>query len=190
MKQAGYKFKVVPSLVRESHPRGISPGRLVRTLALQKAISVSKNNPDADVLGADTVVFVGGKIIGKPKNPKDAEKILKRQSGRCQRVYTGVALVWAGGKKKVSGVAVSKVFLRPLSPKDIAWAIRHHLDKAGSYAVQQRNDPFVKRIIGDYDNVVGLPMRLVKRLISQRAERARKERDRTSMSGSFAPANR
>jgi septum formation protein len=164
MRRAGLKFKIIPSQVSENHPP-LSPARLVKFLALKKAVSVAKNNPRAWVLGADTLVFVNGEKIGKPRNAKDAARILRLQSGRWQKVYTGVALVGEGGKKRKLGVCVSRVKMRELTPADINWAVRHHLDKAGAYAVQQKNDPFVQEIVGDFDNVVGLPMRIVRKLL-------------------------
>jgi len=164
MKKAGIEFKIVPSDVKETHS-WLRPSSLVKFLALKKAVSVSRKHPGSLVLGADTVVYVGGKIIGKPKSERDAEEILRRQSGRWQRVFTGVALVWDGGRSRKSGVSVSRVKMRVLAAADIDWAIRHHLDKAGAYAVQQKDDPFIEQIIGDYDNVVGLPMRVVRKLL-------------------------
>jgi septum formation protein len=166
MKQAGYRFRIVVSDVRETVPRGISPKELVKTLALKKAVAVSKAHPAAVVLGADTVVYINNRIVGKPRDKKHAVKILRELSGAWQKVYTGVAVAWAGGKRHKKSVAVSSVKMRHLNDKDLAWASAKHLDKAGAYAVQEKRDPFVERIVGDYDNVVGLPMRVVKKLLA------------------------
>lgn len=134
-------------------------------LAVRKAVSVARRHANAVVLGADTVVFINGKVVGKPKNAAHARRMLAELSGAWQKVYTGVALVERAGKRSVSGVAMSRVRMRRLSEAEIERASNKHLDKAGAYAVQERGDAFVEKIIGDYDNVVGLPMRLVKRLL-------------------------
>ncbi len=169
MKEAGYRFKIVVSNAKETVPRGVGPHSLVRTLALKKALAVAKHHPQAVVLGADTIVYINKRIVGKPRDQKHAVRILRELSGAWQKVYTGVAVVWAGGKRHKQSVAVSKVKIRKLTEKDLAWASAKHLDKAGAYAVQEKRDPFVEKIVGDYDNVVGLPMRLVKKLLARNA---------------------
>ncbi len=167
LKEAGFRFRVVPSHIRERHPRGVRPSDLVRSLALAKAVSVAKQCPAHEVLGADTIVYIGKTILGKPQNPSHAKQILRKLSGSWQRVYTGVAVVSEGGRKRKTGVAITRVKFRPLTEKDIERASRRHLDKAGAYAIQEGKDPFVQRIVGDYDNVVGLPMRVVKSLLAR-----------------------
>jgi septum formation protein len=166
MRDAGYRFRVVPSRVSERTKKGISPRELVRSLAVKKARAISRRFPTDVVLGADTVVFINGNVIGKPKGPAHARAILMELSGAWQKVYTGVAVVWDGGRRTRSRVAVSQVKLRKLDLPDLERASRRHLDKAGAYAVQETNDPFVETIRGDYDNVVGLPMKAVKKLLA------------------------
>lgn len=143
----------------------LSPAALVKMLALRKALFVAKKNKADVVLGADTIVFINGKVVGKPRDPAHARRMLHELSGVWQKVYTGVAVVWEGGKRRVASAAVSRVKMKTLTPAEIDRAARKHLDKAGGYAVQERKDAFVERIEGDYDNVVGLPMRLVKKLL-------------------------
>ncbi|OVE78403.1 septum formation protein Maf, partial [bacterium F11] len=158
-------FRVIPSNLGETFSRGLKPHQIVTYLAQKKAKDISRKFPRYLVLGADTIVFIDGKIIGKPRNKKHAIQILKKLSGAWQKVYTGVAFVWNGGRKVKAGYAVSRVKIRPLSSHDIKRAAVHHLDKAGAYAIQEKKDPFVEKIIGDYDNVVGLPIRVVKKLV-------------------------
>lgn len=110
-----------------------------------------------------------GEILGKPKNLKDAVRMITLQSGRSQRVYTGTALVV--GKRIFTDVAVTKVYARLLDADRLRRLAGKHMDKAGAYAIQDRNDPLVERISGDRDNVTGLPMRSVRRLLA----RARRE---------------
>jgi septum formation protein len=172
LKEHGMKFRTVVSSVSENHPRPCPPApRLVQHLALKKGVSVSKKYPEELVLAADTLVFLKGKPIGKPRDAKDGARMLRRLSGQWQDVYTGVALVWGGGRRHVMGVARSRVLFRVLQEEEIVEASARHLDKAGGYAVQQKKDGFVRKITGDYDNVVGLPMRVVKRLL-RRGRRA------------------
>jgi septum formation protein len=166
MREAGYRFRVIPSHASERHPAGLSPAQIVQYLAYKKAKTVARHHPEAVVLGSDTVVYIHGQLVGKPRNKTHAKRILSKLSGSWQKVYSGVAVVWARGKKKRVGYALSKVKLRKLTPFDLKKAAMRHLDKAGAYAVQQKDDPFVEKIIGDYDNVVGLPMRLVKKFLS------------------------
>jgi septum formation protein len=151
--------------IREKDPR-----RLVAKLARLKALSVAKRHPGELVLGADTLVVCAGEILGKPKNLKDAVRMITLQSGRSQRVLTGVALV--RDRRVYAGVAVTRVYARKLDAELLKRLAGKHMDKAGAYAVQDRKDPLVSRIVGDRDNVVGLPMRVVRRLLA-RARRAR-----------------
>ena len=166
---AGVSFRVDPSSVDENI-REKDPRRLVAKLARLKALEVAERHPGALVLGADTLVVCAGEILGKPKNLKDAVRMITLQSGRSQRVLTGVALV--KGRRVYAGVAVTKVYARKLDAELLRRLAGKHMDKAGAYAVQDRKDPLVARIVGDRDNVVGLPMRVVRRLLA-RARRAR-----------------
>lgn len=165
MKAHRYRFRIEPSHVSEGQPRHLAPAALVRFLALKKARWMAKRRKNDVVLGADTLVFIHGKILGKPRNVAEGERMLQTLSGAWQRVITGVAVVWDGGKKEKVAHAVSWVRMRRLSDEEIRSAARRHLDKAGGYAVQEKGDSFVERIRGDYDNVVGLPMRVVDKLL-------------------------
>ena len=169
LRAAGVSFRSDPSLIDENIGER-NPRRLVAKLARLKALEVARRHPAALVLGADTIVVCAGEILGKPKNLKDAVRMITLQSGRWQRVYTGVALV--RGRRVYAEVAVSKVRARKLDVKKLARLAGKHMDKAGAYAVQDRRDPLVERIVGDRDNVVGLPMRCVRRLLA-RARRAK-----------------
>ena len=164
LRAAGVRFRVVVSGVDENIAEK-RPRRMVRTLARLKALSVAADHPGALVLGADTTVVCAGQILGKPESPADAERMLNLQSGRWQRVYTGVAV--ARGRKVWSEVAVSRVKARRLDATALKRLAGKHMDKAGGYAVQDRRDPLVEKIVGDRDNVVGLPMKVVKRLLAR-----------------------
>lgn len=165
LKESGYRFRVVSSHVSERISKSLSPSKMVTSLALRKALAVSKRYPNCLVLAADTIVFIDGKVIGKPRDPSHAKKLLLTLSGRWQKVYTGVAVVCKRLALVRSSFAVSSVKMRSLKNDEINHASTKHLDKAGAYAVQEKDDQFVEKIIGDYDNVVGLPMRVVRRLL-------------------------
>jgi septum formation protein len=164
LRAAGMRFTADPSGVEENI-RERNPRRLVIKLARLKALDVSRRNPGRLVLGADTLVVCRGEILGKPKNFKDAVRMITLQSGRMQRVYTGTALV-AGGRV-YTDCAVTKVYARKLDSIRLRRLAGKHMDKAGAYAIQDRRDPLVARIVGDRDNVTGLPMRSVRRLLAR-----------------------
>jgi septum formation protein len=165
MKESGYRFRIIPSHVPENASTRLSPKKFVNHLALKKALHIAQRFPHDVILGADTIVYWKGKIIGKPRHPKHAEEILNDLSGAWQKVYTGVAVVWKGGDKRLVRAAVTSVKFRLLKDNEIRRAASKHLDKAGAYSVQEEDDPFVERINGDFDNVVGLPMRVVNALL-------------------------
>ncbi len=169
LRAAGISFSVDPSGVDENIDEK-NPRRHVLKLARLKALDVAKRHPDAVVLGADTIVVCAGEILGKPKNLKDAVRMITLQSGRTQRVYTGTALVV--GRRVYTDVAVTIVYARRLEADRLRRLAGKHMDKAGAYAIQDRHDPLVARIEGDRDNVTGLPMRSVKRLLAK-ARRAK-----------------
>jgi len=169
LRAAGISFSVDPSDIEENI-RGSNPRRLVVKLARMKALDVAKRHPGQPVLGADTIVVCAGEMLGKPKNLRDAIRMITLQSGRTQRVYTGTAL--AAGGRVYTEVAVTRVYARRLDSDRLRRLAGKHMDKAGAYAIQDRNDPLVSRISGDRDNVTGLPMRSVRRLLA-RARRAR-----------------
>lgn len=164
LRAAGIRFTVDPSGVDENISEK-NPRKHVVKLARLKALDVASRHPDMMVLGADTIVVCAGEILGKPKDLEDAIRMITLQSGRTQRVYTGTALVV--GKRVYTDVAVTKVYARLLDADRLRRLAGKHMDKAGAYAIQDRHDPLVARIVGDRDNVTGLPMRSVKRLLAR-----------------------
>ena len=164
LRAAGIRFQVAVSGVDENIGES-RPRALVLKLARAKALAVAAAHPGRLVLGADTTVVCAGQILNKPESLADAVRMLELQSGRWQRVYTGVAL--ARGRRVWTGVAVSRVKARRLDASRLKRLAGKHMDKAGGYAVQDRKDPLVERVVGDRDNVVGLPMRVVRRLLAR-----------------------
>jgi septum formation protein len=141
------------------------PRRRVEALALRKAEAVAKKLNAGWVLGADTLVVLGRRVLGKPVNALDAYRMLYRLSGTRHRVMTGVALVEAGSGRRLVGSALSTVFMKKLELEEIVRLSRRHLDKAGAYAIQEKRDPIARVLSGSYDNVVGLPVALVRELL-------------------------
>jgi septum formation protein len=166
LRRLGVPFRVIPSHVNEK-TREKNPRRFVMELALRKARDVARRNPKAAVLGADTIVVCRGQIIGKPRDLADSRRILELLNGRWQEVYTGIALAWAGGQQSLARAVKSRVLARHLSPAELSRLAGKHPDKAGAYAVQDRGDPFISRIEGDYGNVVGLPLDATRRLLEK-----------------------
>lgn len=164
LKRLRVPFRIVASRACERCVERV-PGRLVSKLALRKAKSVASLHPDALVLGADTVVSCGGKILLKPKDSRDALRMVSALNGRWHRVYTGVALVEACTGRSWTEVAVSRVKARALPPGALKRLAGKHNDKAGGYAVQDHEDPFIDRVVGPLDNVIGLPLGSVRRLL-------------------------
>jgi septum formation protein len=116
------------------------------------------------VAGADTLVFCKGRVIGKPKDKKDALKMLKTLNGAWQSVYTGVALVNIAKKKVMTAYEVTRCKAGRLSLAELEKIADKHLDKAGGYAMQDKDDPLIEKVCGSESNVVGMPMELFKEL--------------------------
>lgn len=166
LKRLRRAFKIVPSRVSERSSEK-NPRKLVSLLARRKALSVARIHKKDLVLGADTLVVCGGEILGKPKDERDALRILKLLNGRWQKVYTGVALAAEGGKTILQACVVSRVKARKLPERELLRFAAKHLDKAGAYAVQDKADPFIERIEGPLDNVIGLPVDAVRALLAR-----------------------
>ena len=151
----------------ETLRRGESASAAAERLAREKTIDVARRCRRGEILGADTLVALGRRILGKPSDAADARRMLRLLSGRRHRVITGVALCAAGGRLIDSARSVTVVTFRRLSRADIDWYVSTHdsLDKAGAYGIQSGAGLFVTEIRGSYTNVVGLPLELVYRML-------------------------
>ncbi|ASS74941.1 septum formation protein Maf [Tumebacillus algifaecis] len=159
----GLSFEVKVSEVDETFELGLDPTEIVQELAYKKAKAVANSLSHGLVLGADTIVVSEGVILGKPVDVEDAKRMLSKLSGRAHMVYTGIALVEAGGGMEIRDVSATKVVMKELSPELISGyvATGDPMDKAGSYGIQGAASAFIPEIQGDYFNVVGLPVSLV-----------------------------
>ncbi len=189
---AGIAFDVQAADIDERVRPGEAPEAYVRRLAVEKAIAVRAWAPQRAILAADTVVVVGDRMLGKPRDADDARRMLRLLSGRSHEVVTGVALI---GPRRAPGptsaemagsegngaidreapvvpavrTAVTTVEFTALSGGEIDWYVAggEPMDKAGAYAIQGRGSRFVVRIDGSYSNVVGLPVAVVYEMCTQ-----------------------
>lgn len=161
LRAAGFEFEVQPAHVDETHHAGERPSEYVRRVAEAKARAVLPVARGRIVLAADTTVVVGDRLLGKPIDEPDAERMLRLLSGRRHEVLTGVTVAREADVR--SQLEVTLVDFARLSDDEIAWYVAsgEPLGKAGAYGVQGLASRFVTRIEGSYSNVVGLPVALV-----------------------------
>jgi len=206
LRAAGYQFQIVPAHVDESREPGEGPARHVRRLAAAKSAAAQRSavsgsdldslhpdpaaNPDARnqdltpiILGADTVVVVDGRMLGKPIDDVDAARMLRLLSAKHHQVLTGVSVRL--GAHELGRVETTTVHFSSLTDDEIAWYVAsgEGRDKAGAYAIQGLASRFIPRIDGSYSNVVGLPIACVRDLLR---EISSTQPDRSSPSRSTA----
>lgn len=192
LRNAGIPFTVQPADVDETPLPRESARACAERLAREKAVTVWKSRPRDLVLGADTVVVIAEKILGKPVDAEDAARMLRMLAGKEHQVITGVCLVSQAARDQDSGISESRsqvshgkmgtencevrtasettlVTMSELSDEDIREyvATGEPMDKAGAYAIQGMASRWIPRIEGDYSNVVGLPVARVYRMLRQ-----------------------
>jgi septum formation protein len=171
--ELGVAFDVRPADVDEAPRPGEDAVELVRRLAVDKASAGLAAAPERPivVLGADTLVAVEGEVLGKPVDEADAARMLRTLSGTRHQVHTGVAVATADATGTATRLEVevetTHVHMAPWTDEEIAAYVAsgEPMDKAGSYAIQEVGDRKVTRIEGSFDNVVGLPLGLVRRML-------------------------
>ena len=167
LENLGFKFDIITADTDESSDV-TDPESLVQILAVRKGKAVADNHSENDtlIISCDTVVCCDGKILGKPRNEDDAKQMLRSLSGRSHTVLSGLALFYNG--KTISGVDKTEVYFAtmPESFIDSYVASGDPMDKAGSYAVQGKTSLYIDKIDGCYFNVVGLPVRLLAKLLN------------------------
>ena len=169
--QAGIEFGTIISPASEETEL-TDPAQIVEELAARKAQSVFLLHPSDIVLGADTIVAMGDEVFGKPESQEDAFSMITRLRGRTHQVYTGCAFAYAdesGLARLITHVEKTDVTVGEISDAEIRDYIRtgEPMDKAGAYAIQGRFGQYIKRIDGDYYNVVGLPLYYVSRTLKK-----------------------
>lgn len=167
--RAGFTFEVIPSDLKEIHPKGVAPQNVPVALAQQKAEAVSERlERKAVVLGADTIVILGDEILGKPRDDEDAVRLLSMLSGNCHTVVSGVYI--KSGEENISFSDSTRVWFREIDTEEIIHYVRryHPLDKAGAYGVQDFIGLVgIERIEGCFYNVMGLPVRKVYKALKE-----------------------
>jgi nucleoside triphosphate pyrophosphatase len=158
------EFQTIPGRAEEIHPEHLSPHEICQINAYRKARATAKKYPDALVLGADTIVCVGTKVFGKPKDLKEAHNMLSHLQGRTHEVVTGVCLMHLREHRQKLFVESTTVTFRHLHSEQIKRYLSkvNPLDKAGAYAIQEDGDELVKQIHGSLANVIGLPIERLK----------------------------
>jgi len=160
VRMMGLKFELAVPEVREDHTPRARPSDFVVEWALAKALSLAHRFPNGVILGADTVVVLDKKILGKPRNLSDARAMLRRLSGKTHTVYTGLALVDVLTDIRETGYEKSLVTMKTMTNVEIDdyLATGEPMDKAGSYGIQGFGAVFIKHINGCFFNVMGLPV--------------------------------
>ena len=167
LRNAGIDFVIQPADIPEEPLAGEAPIAYAERMASEKAHAVLTKQLDRTILGADTVVSLGSLILGKPVDRHDATRMLELLSGRRHLVTTAVCLV-ANGFEDVRSETTAVDFA-PMTPDDIGdyVATGEPMDKAGAYAIQGLASRWIRKIEGDYSNVVGLPVDLVWRMLRE-----------------------
>ena len=163
----GIAHEVRPADIDETYLTGEKPAPHAERLARGKCAVIAEREPDALVIGSDTIVVVDGDVLGKPADEGDAAHMLRRLSGRTHIVVTAVAVAWRGETR--SAVEEVTVTFHSLSDDDIAAyiATREPMDKAGAYGIQGFGATIVERVDGDYFAVMGLPLQLLVRVLRE-----------------------
>lgn len=170
LRRLGVAFEVVPGRAMEVEGGHLRPSEVATTNACRKALSASEVRRDALILGADTVVALGRRLFGKPRDLRDAARMLRALSGKTHEVVTGVCLLRRSTGDLELFSETTRVTMRRLTPRAIAEYLRKVdvLDKAGAYAIQERGDELVRKISGSFSNVVGLPLERVRVALAAR----------------------
>jgi len=160
LEQLGLTFQVDAPSVDETPRPGESPEDYALRLSEEKAFQVSWRHPDSVVIGADTVVVLNGDLLGKPRDPDHARKILSKLSGQTHQVITGITVLWPPRRIYMNEAVVTEVTFKKLSREEIDnyVATGEPMDKAGAYGIQGKGALLVEKISGCYNNVVGLPL--------------------------------
>ncbi len=163
LKKAGISFGLLKPAYAEDSGLKASPSQIVKRHAQKKAESCASQIKNGIILSADTLVYLHGEIIGKPKNRKDACRILRKLQGKWHSVYTGVAIFKVQSSRVVKKNVFfekTKVRIKKISSEGIKNYFKkvHPLDKAGAYAIQSPHGGIVQEVQGLFSNAVGLPI--------------------------------
>lgn len=155
----GFSFKTIVKNIDETSDKTRAEEKILE-IAEKKARVAAIDFPDENVIGADTVVVVDGKILGKPKDEKEAFSMLKSLSGRSHEVITAFSFININKNISYSDYEITKVYFKNLTDDEINWYIntKEPMDKAGAYGIQGKGAFFVEKIEGDFFSVMGFPL--------------------------------
>lgn len=162
----GVEFELEPSQVKERPHSDEAPPDYIIRIARAKVVAIARKRDSGLVIGADTIVVLDGRMLGKPEDEDDARNMLRQLSGKWHAVMTGIALYDAATKREVADYDKTLVRFAQMTEREIDWYVRsgEPMDKAGAYGIQGLAGLFVDEIAGNYYNVVGLPLPLLYRL--------------------------
>ena len=168
LEQIGLDFTVSESGYEEKSLPDANPAEVAKFLSLEKANLAAVKHKDSIIIAADTVVVIGNEILGKPSSEEEAREMLRKLSDNTHSVITGFTIIDTKHNKTFTSFVETKVTFKDLSELEMAAYVEtgEPLDKAGAYAVQGKGGLFVKKIEGDYFNVVGLPIFAVSQALS------------------------
>src|SRR3989344_6268006 len=163
LEKTGLPFIIDPSNSDEDMTQNLEPKDLAKALSLAKAKDVAKRHKNAIVIGADSIITLNGKVLGKPHTEERAIEMLTELSGSIHSAITGYTIIDTDSGKIVSDAVETKIYFRKLTQDEIKnyVATGKPLDKAGAYAIQGKGALFVEKIEGDYYNIMGLPLSAV-----------------------------
>ena len=173
LKKMNIDFEVLPSSYVEQHDKTDFSYDFVEDLAYNKAYYVARDlhklRENHTVIGADTIVVIENRILGKPQNYNDAFSMLKMLAGRTHFVVTGLAVIESETMKSKVSSETTYVTFSDLTDEQINYYIENFkpFDKAGAYGIQELPDGFVKSFEGEFDNVIGLPSKALKKLLNE-----------------------
>ena len=155
----GFSFKTIVKNIDETSDKTRAEEKILE-IAEKKARATAIDFPDENIVGADTVVVVDGKILGKPKDEKEAFSMLKSLSGRSHEVITAFSFININKNISYSNYEITKVYFKNLTDDEINWYIntKEPMDKAGAYGIQGKGAFFVEKIEGDFFSVMGFPL--------------------------------
>lgn len=167
--QMGLRFKVVPSRYEEDMTIKLPPAKLATFLAHGKAAEVAERYSDHIVIGADSFVVLGKKLLGKPRSKADASRMLRNISGKKVRIVSGFAVIDSGTGKKITKATEMDVFIKKLTDREIKNYIDtgEPLDKAGAFAIQGIGASFIRSIEGDFFAAMGLSIYELARVLKK-----------------------
>lgn len=164
----GFSFKTVVKNVNETSNKDTVKEKIME-IARKKAIAVAKDFPNENVIGADTMVVINNKILGKPHNKQEAFEMLKSLSGKNHEVITAFSFINLEKNITYCDYEITKVYFKNLTDEEINWYIETNepMDKAGAYGIQGKGAFFVEKIEGDFFSVMGFPLGKFVRFLSE-----------------------